>query len=205
MCFLILYPVDRYRVDDLLANPLHLHSRASPGSVAPAQSTPTCPRSTNIQSLIHLTSPRSRTIHFDRSEVSLFLSTYAHPAVSRRRTSRLKRQRGNESALPRRSEQAVDIVARSVVQAVGLGVGDVVAKLPVPARKSASAIAPTPASHSHHPHRPHPSAFPDTGSWRGLTIQVCATGRMFCPSIQSRPHPGICRGKRQLSAFTPAQ
>ena len=53
----------------------------------------------------------------------------------------------------------------------------------------------TPASHYHHHHRPHPSAFPDTGSWRGLTIQVCAMGRMISPSTQSRPHPGICRSR----------
>jgi hypothetical protein len=59
MCFLVLYPVNRYRIDNLFTNPLHLHSRASSGSVAPAQGTPTCPRSTNIQSLIHLAGPRS--------------------------------------------------------------------------------------------------------------------------------------------------
>lgn len=71
------------------------------------------------------------------------------------------------------------------------------AKLPVPARRSASAIAQrrllTTATH-----RPHPSAFPDTGSWRGLTIQVCATGKMICPSTQSRPHPGICRSEEAI-------
>jgi hypothetical protein len=57
------------------------------------------------------------------------------------------------SALPRRRKQTVDIVSRSVVQTVGLGVGDIVAKLPVPAReRSTSARALRRLSHDRRRH-----------------------------------------------------
>ena len=61
----------------------------------------------------------------------VLLAAYTHIAESARSATGFEGQRGDAFALLGRGVEAVDVVARGVVEEVGFGVGDVVAELPV--------------------------------------------------------------------------
>ena len=125
MGLLVTDAVDRDGIDDLLANGLDLDIR---GAAEHPLLLP-LPGLRNRQRAVHLAVPISlpRAIELDRREMSVLLAADAHVPEAAGGAARFEGEGGDALALLGRGVEAVDVVARGVVEEVGFRVRDVVA------------------------------------------------------------------------------